>query len=326
MPQPMIRNVRAITLTFALHALVLMAYPLSASEPAPNAKTLSCEALEEQTPTSVQHWLTMSLWASHCYSYQARAVAIDANEVRTLALSHRIQDGVRQQVVQYLDGPSMSIERHARVGHWGWTNAPDVETSVPAQWATHLSRIYTILLEDDKRVAGREAVKITFEPRDTDRYSHQWWLDVASGLVLKHVVRDTGGDILETFQVTQLQDPERFSGDVEIGRPGREPSVDWQVNWLPKGFQLQPGVSRALANGRAQKLYSDGLAAISVFVEPLSASSLSPGVHKLGVSAVAVERRQSSDADLQVVAIGEVPPQVLLRVARTVELIDKPSE
>ncbi|WP_179930744.1 MucB/RseB C-terminal domain-containing protein [Vreelandella salicampi] len=322
----MIRNVRAITLTFALHALVLMAYPLSASEPAPNAKTLSCEALEEQTPTSVQHWLTMSLWASHCYSYQARAVAIDANEVRTLALSHRIQDGVRQQVVQYLDGPSMSIERHARVGHWGWTNAPDVETSVPAQWATHLSRIYTILLEDDKRVAGREAVKITFEPRDTDRYSHQWWLDVASGLVLKHVVRDTGGDILETFQVTQLQDPERFSGDVEIGRPGREPSVDWQVNWLPKGFQLQPGVSRALANGRAQKLYSDGLAAISVFVEPLSASSLSPGVHKLGVSAVAVERRQSSDADLQVVAIGEVPPQVLLRVARTVELIDKPSE
>lgn len=322
----MIRNVRAITLTFALHALVLMAYPLSASEPAPNAKTLSCKALEEQTPTSVQHWLTMSLWASHCYSYQARAVAIDANEVRTLALSHRIQDGVRQQVVQYLDGPSMSIERHARVGHWGWTNAPDVETSVPAQWATHLSRIYTISLEDDKRVAGREAVKITFEPRDTDRYSHQWWLDVASGLVLKHVVRDTGGDILETFQVTQLQDPERFSGDVEIGRPGREPSVDWQVNWLPKGFQLQPGVSRALANGRAQKLYSDGLAAISVFVEPLSASSLSPGVHKLGVSAVAVERRQSSDADLQVVAIGEVPPQVLLRVARTVELIDKPSE
>ncbi|MGM0521377.1 MAG: MucB/RseB C-terminal domain-containing protein [Pseudomonadota bacterium] len=303
-----------------------MASPLSASELAPNAKTLSCEALEEQTPTSVQHWLSRSLWASHCYSYQARAVAIDANEVRTLALSHRIQDGVRQQVVQYLDGPSMSIERHARVGHWGWTNAPDVETSVPAQWATHLSRIYAISLEDDKRVAGREAVKITFEPRDTDRYSHQWWLDAASGLVLKHVVRDTDGDILETFQVTQLQDPERFSGDVEIGRPGNQPSVDWQVNWLPEGFQLQPGVSREMVNGRAQKLYSDGLAAISVFVEPLSASSLSPGVHKLGVSAVVVERSQSSNVDRQVVAIGEVPPRVLRRVARAVEPVDQPSE
>ncbi|MCL7928804.1 MucB/RseB C-terminal domain-containing protein [Halomonas sp. ATCHA] len=303
-----------------------MAYPLLASELAPNAKTLSCEALEEQTPSNVQQWLTTSLWASHCYSFQARAVAIDANEIRTLALSHRIQDGVRQQVVQYLDGPSMSIERHARVGHWGWTNAPDVETSVPAQWATHISRIYAVSLENDKRVAGREAVKITFEPRDADRYSHQWWLDVASGLVLKHVVRDTDGDILETFQVTQLQDPERFSGDVKIGRPGSEPNVDWQVTWLPKGFQLQPGVSRELPSGRAQKLYSDGLAAISVFVEPLSASSLSPGVHKLGVSAVAVERSQSSGADRQVVAIGEVPPQVLRRVVRAVGLVDKPSE
>lgn len=324
----MTRNVRTTMLAFALHALMLMAYPSLASELSPNAKTLSCEALEEQAPTNVQQWLTTSLWASHCYSFQARAVAIDANDVRTLALSHRIQDGVRQQVVQYLDGPSMSIERHARVGHWGWTSAPDVDASVPAQWAAHLLRIYAVSLKEGERVAGREAVKITFEPRDTDRYSHQWWLDVASGLVLKHVVRNTDGDILETFQVTQLQDPDRFSGDVEIEHPGTgsAPNVDWQANWLPKGFQLQPGVSRELPSGRAQKLYSDGLATISVFVEPLSASSLSPGVHKLGVSAVAVERSQSLDADRQVVVIGEVPPEVLRRVVRSVERVDNVAE
>lgn len=321
----MIRNVRTITLTFVLLALMLLALPVSASD-TPNAKALKCEALEEQTPTSVQQWLAMSLWASHCYSYQARAVAIDANEVRTLALSHRIQDGIRQQVVQHLDGPTMSIERHARVGHWGWTSAPDVENSIPSQWATHLSRIYAVSLEKDERVAGREAVQITFEPRDTDRYWHQWWLDAASGLVLKHVVRDTDGNILETFQVTQLKDPERFNGDVEIGHPGSAPNVDWQVNWLPEGFQLQPGVSRELVNGRAQKLYSDGLATISVFVEPLSASSLAPGVHKLGVSAVAVERSQNFGADRQVVAVGEVPPNVLRRVVRAVEPVDKTSE
>ncbi|MYL24501.1 nucleoside transporter [Halomonas alkaliantarctica] len=326
MPLPMIRNVLVLTLSCALQVLLVATTSAVASEPEGDTRTLSCKALEEQTPENVQQWLAHSLWASHCYSYQARAVAIGDSEVRTLALSHRIQDGIRQQVVQYLDGPSMSIERHARIGHWGWSHAPEEDASVPAQWAKHLERIYTISLEEEKRVAGRDAVQISFDPRDANRYPHQWWLDTASGLVLKHVVRNAEGDILETFQVTQLQEPTRFNGDVEIGRPGHAPSVDWQVNWLPEGFQLQPGVSRELADGRAQQLYSDGLATISVFVEPVTASSLRPGVHQLNVSAVAAERFSGKSHDYQAVAIGEVPPQVLRRVVRSVAHVDMTSE
>jgi sigma-E factor negative regulatory protein RseB len=326
MPQPMTRNVCNITLTCALYAAVLFAYPASAAEPGLDTKTLNCSALQEQTPTNAKQWLAMSLSASHCYSYQARAVAIEASEVHTLALSHRVQEGIRQQVVQYLDGPSMSIERHARVGHWGWMSTPDVDVPIPTQWAEHLGDIYTISLEGDKRVAGREAVQITFEPHDANRYTRQWWLDVATGLVLKHVLRNIDDDILETFQVTQLQDPERFGGSVEIGYPGSTSSADWQVAWLPRGFQLQSSVSRELAGGRTQQIYSDGLATVSVFVEPVSASSLLPGMHQLGVSAVAVERFQGANAVRQVVGIGEVPPEVLRRVVRSFEHVDNVSE
>ncbi|MDR5899851.1 MucB/RseB C-terminal domain-containing protein [Halomonas vilamensis] len=323
----MTRNVfTTIALTYALYSVLLFAYPVSADEPWLGTKTLNCSALEGQSPTNAQQWLSMSLWASHCYSYQARAVTIDESEISTLALSHRIQDGIRQQVVQYLDGPSMSIERHVRVGHWGWMSAPEADVSIPTQWAEHLGDIYAISLEGDKRVAGRDAVQITFDPHDTDRYPRQWWLDAATGLVLKHVLRNTDDDILETFQVTQLQDPERFSGNVDIGYPESAPSTDWQVNWLPRGFQLQSGVSRELSDGRVQQLYSDGLATVSVFVEPVSASSFLPGVHRLGVSAVAVERYQDSNAVHQVVAIGEVPPEVLRRVVRSVERVDNVSE
>ena len=59
----------------------------------------------EAQPRNATEWLERGLWASHCYAFQARAVAIDSVDVRTLALSHRIKDGIRQQVVQYLDGP-----------------------------------------------------------------------------------------------------------------------------------------------------------------------------------------------------------------------------
>lgn len=315
----MSHNVSRRGLACALCTLMLAVSTVMASETAwPEAEALNCSALEGVAPSSVQGWLEKSLWASHCYRYQARAVTISRSDVSTLALSHRIQEGVRQQVVQHLDGPSMSIERHTRVGHWGWDNIPETTVPVPAQWARHLDRFYAISLEADKRVAGRDAVKITFAPRDTQRYSHQWWLDVASGLMLKHVLRDTDGNILETFQVTQLQNPERYDGDVDLQHPGRVPESDWQVNWLPEGFQLQPSVSPLPAGGFQQR-YSDGLATLSLFVEPVSASSLPRGLHQLSVSSVAVERYQRAGVAYQVVAIGEIPPEMLRRIVRSVE-------
>ena len=102
------------TLSFQVHA----ENANSASEDSQRVRHAGyeCATEFEEQPSNATQWLERGLWASHCYAFQARAVAIDAVDVRTLALSHRIQDGVRQQVVQYLDGPSVSIERRSPVG------------------------------------------------------------------------------------------------------------------------------------------------------------------------------------------------------------------
>lgn len=292
--------------------------------------TLSCDALEGEAPQTPAEWLGYSLWASHCYSFQARAVAIDTFNVRTLALSHRIKDGVRQQVVQHLDGPSVNVERRAQVGHWGWldASASAADAPMPKRWAEHVAASYDIALDADKRVADRDAVRLTFTPKKGDRYRHQWWVDHKTGLLLKHVLRDADDAILETFQVTRLKAPERYADDVEVTRPESTEEPDWQVGWLPDGMEPQPGADQDASHGRTQRLYSDGLATVSVFVEsPAVSTALATGVHKLGVSAIAVERHQAQAPEpWQVIAIGEVPPELLGRIARSVTLTDAQTE
>ncbi|MGP9567633.1 MucB/RseB C-terminal domain-containing protein [Halomonas sp. AOP5-B2-8] len=272
------------------------------------------------TPSTGTEWLERGLWASHCYAFQARAVAIDAINVRTLALSHRIQDGIRQQVVQYLDGPSVSIERRSPVGRLAWTeDSGSGGFPSPARWAAHLEEYYQIDLEEDARVAGRDAVKLIFEPLDQWRFAHEWWLDRETGLLLKHVLIDQQGRIIETFQITQLQSPEQYTGNIRIDSPKVALSTSWRTTWLPEGFVGQPVAFSG--NDVQQRVYSDGLATVSIFVEPLEedeADGLREGVQQVGVSAVAIEHYTTDEGRWQLIAIGEMPVTTLQRIARSI--------
>ncbi|MGQ7263485.1 MucB/RseB C-terminal domain-containing protein [Vreelandella sp. V005] len=315
---------RAWILAVMVCMLPMAAYAESSNNPSESLSDdrvgYECAATSQPSPDSATQWLERGLWASHCYGFQARAVAIDAVGVRTLALSHRIQNGIRQQVVQYLDGPSVSIERRSPVGRLAWTeDNSSGQLPSPQRWATHLEEFYLVELEDKTRVAGRDAVKLVFEPRDQWRFSHEWWIDQATGLLLKHVLIDQQGQIIETFQITQLQSPQQYSGIVRLDSPQVALSTPWQVTWLPAGFVNQPVTFTG--NDRQQRVYSDGLATVSLFVEPLSSDTtpaLQEGMHQLGVSAVAVKHTMTDEEHWQLVAIGELPVATLQRIVRSI--------
>lgn len=280
---------------------------------------MCADAPSENASGNVQVWLERSLQASHCYTFQARAVAINAIDVRTLALSHRIQDGVRQQVVQQLDGPSVSVERRSRVGQLAWSEKSENGAFPSLEgWIDHASQFYDISLDEDVRVAGREAATLRFEPHDQQRYTHEWWLDNATGLLLKHVLSDSTGRILETFQITQLNEPERYTGQVVIDALPVSTEPAWQPSWLPEGFVAQPTFSQD--DDAHQRLYSDGLATISIFAEPQAGpQDLNRGVHQIGVSSIAVDEYAEGEQYWQLVGIGEVPPSMLQRIVQSVE-------
>ncbi|XUO84453.1 MucB/RseB C-terminal domain-containing protein [Halomonas sp. KM007] len=277
----------------------------------------SCDDLTSLTePASAQEWLVLSKQAGHCYDFQARAVSIDALGVRTLALSHRIRDGIRQQVVQHLDGPSVSVERQSAVGYRARFIPEDRETGSAAEaWAAHVAHYYEIELLNDDRVAGREAVQLKFVPQDGERYQHEWWLDRETGLLLKHVMRDSQSRALETFQITQLQSPVLYEGVIANPASPEEPVVNWQAEWLPDGFVSQPVETSSLSS---QRVYSDGLASVSLFAAPVEQQALSEGSHQLGVSTATVSVVEVDDQRWQLVGVGELPAAVMRRIVQSI--------
>lgn len=94
----------------ALSGALLLAYGAAAIAQTSNEPTdterFDCQQLAEwERPDSPLEWFERSLWAGHCHVFQARAVRIGIDGVRTLALSRDIQDGIEREVARFLDGP-----------------------------------------------------------------------------------------------------------------------------------------------------------------------------------------------------------------------------
>ncbi|WP_136064900.1 MucB/RseB C-terminal domain-containing protein [Modicisalibacter radicis] len=287
------------------------------------ASGFDCRQLaQRETPASPIAWLERSLWASHCYLFQARAVRISSGGVRTLALSHEIRDGVEREVASYLDGPAVVYERQGRIARDGLpglaASGVSPQASLPA-----IEEHYRLSLGGESRIAGRQSTRLDIEPLDSLRYGHRLWLDRATGLPLKQVLIDVDGQIIETFQMTELGQPTLHAGRVEFDALPEMPPQPWQPGWMPPGYRslALPRASSIDPLPLGQRLYSDGLASFSVFIEPLKTRdrALYPGLHRLGISHAAVRHLRVAEQIYQVVVMGEVPPEVLRRVAAQIE-------
>ncbi|SDL70785.1 sigma E regulatory protein, MucB/RseB [Modicisalibacter muralis] len=288
-----------------------------------------CQQLaEREKPDTPAEWLERSLWAGHCYIFQARAVRITSEGVRTLALSHDIENGIEREVASYLDGPAVVYERHGRIAQDVATGEADADTigqnrASPSSIMSRLDQHYRLSIEGQERIAGRPSVRIDVEPLDNMRYGHRLWLDRETALPLKQVLVDIDGHILETFQMTELAQPRLYDDSVAFGPLQDIPPDPWQPEWLPAGYEPLPlPVSRSVTNTPlSHRLYSDGLSSFSVFIEPLVSDDrvLLPGIHRLGVSHAAVRHLRLGERVMQVVVMGEMPPQVLGRIAARLE-------
>ncbi|WP_230086243.1 MucB/RseB C-terminal domain-containing protein [Halomonas sp. 328] len=278
-----------------------------------------CRVLDATpVPDTPAAWFERSLWANHCYLFEARAVRISGEGVRALALSHQVEDGLQREVAHYLDGPPQTYERLGRIGRGGWAEPGSEVPASPDAIMAHLDNFYRLRLAGDERVAGRDAQRLDIEPLDAMRYGQRLWLDRDTGLPLKQELLDVEGRVLETFQLTELERPRLYDGRVRLDALREAPPETWRPGWLPPGYVAQPVVTTSSLHGErvGHRVYSDGLSSLSLFVEPLTDEHprLAPGLHRLGISYAAVHHRELGGRPMQIVALGEVPPRVLLQV------------
>ena len=208
-----------------------------------------------------------------------------------------------------------------------------VKRTFPALLPTQLADLqtyYEINLGGQERVAGRDSQVIVLTPKDAYRYGHRFWADNQSGLLLKASTWNERKEIVDQFFFSDIKigaviDPK----DVKPALRGRKLvrstgegmkniPIDngWEISAAPEGFKHMMALKRVLPGARMPVnhiVYSDGLSAVSIFIEPVS-DKTAPGLSNHG--AVNVYTRVL--ADHQVTVLGEVPQATVKQIGDAV--------
>ena len=195
-----------------------------------------------------------------------------------------------------------------------------------------LARNYTITKGEKVRIAGFDCEAVVLTPKDDLRYGYKLWADVNSGMLLKARTFNRKGEVVEQFTFAQLsignvpRDRVRSKHAAQSWKiedaavaPANLGRAGWTVGAELPGFRKVTEVTRKLGEARpvGQMVYSDGMVAVSVFIEPLAgrAEAVRPGLSSLG--AFHIYTREV--ANHIVTVVGEAPATSVQRMANQVE-------
>lgn len=289
-------------------------------------------------------WLRKIVDAAQQQNYSGTYIYQYGNRIETFRITHLYDERGEHEKLEVLDGAPREIVRNNEevLCFEGDANAVVVERRkfrkifpalLPSQVNTLLDN-YQVRLGEIGRVTGIPCQNILLDPKDNYRYRHRLCADSASGMLLKASMLNDKSEVLAQTAFTQLAIGGKI--DKELLRPklsGRKlvlgtdksmqadsPRADpaWSVAALPPGFAATLAVKRNVPGKEHsfdQLVYSDGLATVSVFIEPLSAAmkpvhgSSSQGL--INVFARVVDEHQ-------VTVLGEVPMVTVTQIGNAV--------
>lgn len=291
-------------------------------------------------------WLKKIQNSAQQLNYTGTFVYQQGNEMRTSRITH-VQDGKGElEKLEILDGQP---REYIRKGDEVICYVPEAKTlliekriandAFPAMLGADgedLAQYYHIRNAEAGRIAGREAQAVVLVPKDNLRYGYKLWADKVSGLLLRAQTLDDKGATIEQIAFTQILIGDADRSAVKPSFPNTDgwrientltspvTLSGWTVKALPPGFRKMREVKRIVsdisAGGRAvrrevaQIVFSDGLAAISVFVEPGSESRTEGSMQQGAVNIVG--KRQG---DYWLTIVGEIPPAAIRQVANSIE-------
>ena len=218
---------------------------------------------------------------------------------------------------------------------------PAILAANPAELAEH----YEIRKGETGRVAGFDCQAIVLAPKDDLRYGYKLWAEKGSGLLLRAQTVDERNEVVEQIAFTQVaignvdrsrvkpSFPNTAGWRVENAVMSAAVLTGWSIRGVPAGFKkiremkrqisetpastpLPAGANAMRATQRevAQIVYSDGLAAISIFIEPVS-QSRTEGSMQQGAMNITGKRQ----GDFWLTIVGEVPAAAIKQVANSIE-------
>jgi sigma-E factor negative regulatory protein RseB len=325
--------------------LALMGCALSATNYIA-AQTPAVPAPVQQAESkNIGEWLMRMHEASRNRTYVGTFVVSSAGVMSSAKIWH-VCDGTQQmERVESLTGPRRSTFRH---NDKVVTFLPDdklVRTEkreslglFPAllrSTGQHIGDFYQARQEGRERVAGVDADVIALLPKDGLRFGYRVWAEQKKGLVVKLQTLDTDGKVLEEAAFSELQ----FDAPVKIDKLAqmmnkvdgyRVEKTDlvkttasaegWALRKPVAGFQPMSCHKRprtaATGGEPMQWVFSDGLASVSIFVEPYDAQRhLQEARMSMGATQSLTRRLDA----YWLTVMGEVPLATLAQFADSLE-------
>lgn len=293
--------------------------------------------------TSAQAWLERMHRAVEELNYEGIFVHVHGGRAETHYVVHRYLDGRVSERIISLDGAGREIVRHQDEVT---CILPDQQTvlvearrelsplvgALPAA-AEALGAHYRLLLSGQARIAERQTEVLVIQPLDAYRYGYKLWLDQDTAMPLKTQLRDERGEVVEQILFTRIRLPDSIPASALMpatptegftwlrrrSDSGSTRQVEWRATRLPAGFRLTSAAVSMMADSSypvQHLVYSDGLAAVSVFIEdPKAEADWTLGLARVG-GANAYSLRHAGRV---VTAIGEVPAVTVEIIARSLE-------
>ncbi|MDP2031798.1 MAG: MucB/RseB C-terminal domain-containing protein [Polaromonas sp.] len=267
---------------------------VAAQAPAPAAPVQAVES------KNINEWLMRMHEASRNRSYVGTFVVSSGGVMSSAKIWH-VCDGKQQiERVDTLTGPRRSTFRHNDQVVTFLPEEKLVRTEkreslglFPALLQTtgsHIGDFYQARQEGRERVAGVDADVIALVPRDAMRFGYRVWAEQKRGLVVKLQTLDAEGKVLEqaAFSELQFDVPVKLEklaqmmnkvDGYRVEKPGLVKTTASAEGWALKnpvsGFQpmschKRPRVTPT-GDEPMQWVFSDGLASVSIFVEPYDA-------------------------------------------------------
>jgi sigma-E factor negative regulatory protein RseB len=195
-----------------------------------------------------------------------------------------------------------------------------------------LAQLYSARVTGRDRVAGFDADVVQLVPSDSLRFGYRVWSEHRSGLVVKLQTLDGEGNVVEqsAFSELQLDAPVKMhvlsqmmssTAGYKVEKSELQRTTAQSEGWTLKspvaGFKPISCYRRSMggsghAESTLQWTFSDGLASVSLFLEPYDAQRRSQEVVlTLGATYTLTRHLTEKDGDWWLTAVGEVPPQTL---------------
>lgn len=283
-------------------------------------------------------WLSRMASAARQLNYAGTFVYRHADRTETSRVRHLVDELGEMEKTESLDGP---VREMVRDRDEVWCYMPELKAikvdraeakrffpGLIADPVKAFEDSYTIKVKGKDRVAGRDCQQIHLDPRDQFRYGYRLCADIESGLLLRANMVRGRDEVIEHFGFTEIRVGQliirdslksNFSSENWVRQsPPVTDASGWTVKALPSGFKKIVELKRTLANRPdpvTQLLYSDGLTAVSVFIEPRKGAPKTTA-RPSQRGAVSFYSRQIPDHN--VVVVGEVPPAAVVQIANSV--------